>query len=42
LSEDRPDDLQEAYKDALSRGPKWHARIEATLKRMPDVAERLG
>jgi len=41
LSEDRPDDLQEAYKDALSRGPDWHARIEATLKRMPDVAERL-
>src|SRR5690606_30014321 len=23
LSEDRPEDLREAYKDALSRGPKW-------------------
>jgi hypothetical protein len=41
LAEDRPDELAEAYTDALSRGPKWQARIEASLKRLPDVAERL-
>lgn len=37
LAEDRPDDLLEAYQDALSRGPKWRARIEATLARMPET-----
>ncbi|MDT8855106.1 hypothetical protein RNZ50_08760 [Paracoccaceae bacterium Fryx2] len=42
LAEDRPDDLHDAYQDALSRGPKWQERIAATLKLMPDVAERLG
>ena len=41
LAEDRPDDLHDAYKDALSRGPKWKDRITNTLKLMPDVAERL-
>jgi hypothetical protein len=41
LAEDRPDELAEAYTDALSRGPKWQARLEASLKRLPDVAERL-
>lgn len=38
LVEDRPDDLKEAYQDALSRGPKWRERIETTLAVMPDVA----
>lgn len=38
LVEDRPDDLKEAYQDALSRGPKWRERIETTLALMPDVA----
>lgn len=42
LAEDRPDDLAEAYQDALSRGPRWRQRIEASLKRMPKVAERLS
>ena len=42
LAEDRPDDLQDAYRDALGRGPKWQERIATTLKRMPDVAERLA
>lgn len=38
LAEDRPDDLAEAFKDALSRGPRWRQRIEASLSRMPDTA----
>lgn len=42
LSEDRPDDLLEAYEDALSRGPRWRERITASLKRMPETAERLS
>ncbi|MEL6645538.1 MAG: GSU2403 family nucleotidyltransferase fold protein [Pseudomonadota bacterium] len=42
LAEMRPDELAEAYTDALSRGPRWRARIEASLKRMPETAERLG
>ena len=37
LAEDRPDELAEAYQDALARGPKWQARIDASLKRLPDV-----
>lgn len=41
LAEDRPDDLREAYADALSRGPRWRERIEASLARMPDTAEVL-
>ena len=42
LSEDRPDELAEAYADARSRGPRWRARIDASLKRMPETAERLA
>lgn len=37
LAEDRPDDLREAYADALSRGPRWRERLEASLKRMPET-----
>jgi hypothetical protein len=42
LAEDRPDELREAYEDALDRGPQWRAHIEATLKRMPETAARLA
>jgi len=42
LAEDRPEELREAYEDALSRGPQWRAHIEATLKRMPETAARLA
>ena len=42
LGEDRPDDLQDAYRDALKRGPKWQERIATTLGQMPDVAELLA
>lgn len=41
LAEDRPDELAEAYEDALSRGPRWRERITASLKRMPETKERL-
>jgi hypothetical protein len=42
LADERPDELAEAYRDALSRGPKWEQRLEATVRRLPDVAERHG
>ncbi|MCM5557170.1 GSU2403 family nucleotidyltransferase fold protein [Pleomorphomonas sp. JP5] len=41
LAEDRPDDLREAYEDALSRGARWRERLEASLARMPRAAEIL-
>lgn len=41
LAEDRPDDLREAYDDALSRGPRWRERLDASLARMPRTAEIL-
>lgn len=42
LAEDRPDELIDAYEDAMSRGPRWRERIEASLKRMPESAERIS
>lgn len=42
LAEDRPDELREAYTDAMERGPQWRAHIAATLKRMPDTAAKLA
>ncbi len=42
LSEDRPDELAEAYQDALSRGPHWRTRIAASLKRLPETEARLS
>lgn len=41
LAEDRPDELLDAYEDALSRGPKWRSRIEASLSRMPETQRQL-
>jgi hypothetical protein len=41
LAEDRPDDLAEAFQDALSRGPRWRERLEASLNRLPRTAETL-
>ncbi len=41
LAYERPDELAEAYEDALSRGPKWKQRIEASLARMPETKDRL-
>jgi len=42
LSEDRPDELAIAYEDAVSRGPRWRARITASLARMPETSARLA
>ena len=42
LAEDRPDDLRDALEDAQSRGPRWRARITASLTRMPDTAALMG
>ncbi|MBE3637236.1 nucleotidyltransferase family protein [Mangrovicoccus algicola] len=41
LAEDRPDDLALALEEALSRGPRWRARIGASLDRLPETAARL-
>ena len=42
LAEDRPQELREAYEDALSRGPKWRDRLAASLARMPETAQALA
>ena len=34
LAEDRPDDLAEAYRDAMGRGEKWEAHITRSLRRL--------
>lgn len=41
LAQDRPDDLWDAYQDALSRGPKWTTRISHSLDRMPKIRKIL-
>jgi hypothetical protein len=41
LAHDRPDDLQEAYLEALSRGPRWRERLERSLARQPESAALL-
>jgi hypothetical protein len=35
LSQDRPNDLADAYADALSRGPRWRHRLRTRLAKMP-------
>jgi hypothetical protein len=42
LAEDRPEDLREAYEDAMNRGPRWRERLERALKRLPETAARLA
>ncbi len=41
LAELRPDELAEAFEDAMSRGQKRQNRISASLARLPKAAERL-
>ncbi|MEC9345169.1 MAG: GSU2403 family nucleotidyltransferase fold protein [Pseudomonadota bacterium] len=36
LAELRPDELRDAYEDAVRRGPRWKSRIAASLDRLPD------
>jgi hypothetical protein len=42
LAELRPDELLEAYEEAMERGPNWRRRIEATLKKLPVAAKILA
>ncbi|MSU92016.1 hypothetical protein GE300_20895 [Rhodobacteraceae bacterium 2CG4] len=35
LAQDRPDDLAEAFEDAMGRGPRWRERIERSLALLP-------
>ena len=42
LLQDRPDDLSEALSDARSLGPRWAARIAASLHLMPRTDEVLS
>lgn len=42
LAEDRPDDLADAWEDAMGQGPAWRSRIESTLARMPETRARLS
>ena len=42
LSEERPDELADAYEDAMRRGPAWRSRISASLDLMPQARKRLG
>ncbi len=37
MSEDRPDELAEAYSTALEVGPRWREHIGNSLKRMPET-----
>lgn len=41
LAETRPDELLDAYEEALSRGPNWRRRIEASLHRLPQAAKSI-
>ena len=41
LALQRPEDLADAYEDARGRGKRWGQRIDASLKRMPEVGEIL-
>lgn len=42
LAEDRPDDLAEAYQDALSIGQAWRESIDRSLDRLKSTREILG
>jgi hypothetical protein len=42
LSRDRPDDLADAYRDAIERGPRWRERIDRSLQRSTRAAEGIA
>lgn len=42
LSEDRPEDLREAWEEARASGPNWQTRLDASLARMPETAALLA
>ena len=41
LSDERPEDLAEAYEAALTQGPAWRKRLSQSLKLMPQTRKRL-
>ncbi|MDX3810409.1 nucleotidyltransferase family protein [Bosea thiooxidans] len=41
LARDRPDELREAYQDALSRGPRWRERLGSAVARVAGLSARL-
>jgi hypothetical protein len=41
LAQDRPDELREAYRDAISRGPRWRERLAAAVARVLGLKEKL-
>lgn len=41
LARDRPDELREAYEDALSRGPRWRERLGSAIARVEGLGGRL-
>lgn len=42
LTEDRPDELKEAFEDAIASGPQWQHRLEKSLDRMPETQNLLS
>lgn len=41
LSEERPEDLAEAYETAMAQGSAWRSRIAESLRRMPQTQRKL-
>ena len=41
LSDERPEDLAEAYEATLTQGPAWRKRLSESLKLMPQTRLRL-
>lgn len=41
LAQDRPDELAEAYGDAIQAGKKWAAQLERSLKHLPETQNLL-
>jgi hypothetical protein len=39
LAETRPDELKDAFKEAIRRGPKWKTRVETSLGKLPASAD---
>lgn len=42
LATDRPDDLRDAFEDAMSRGKRWRERILASVEKMSDIRPTLN
>ena len=42
LARDRPDELREAYADALARGPRWRERLASAIARIDGLEQQLA